>query len=261
MLFLSVVLMLPSSAISMSTKNSNVLLLAVVGFSSVNTVVVLGAVVISIVLAYLVYAFYRTRAYNHTYEIYGEPKQPAKLEYTEVPVSEQIKTLESLYILKNFSSDNLNKKAADSCLSYNIYGEKLSSTDYTTGDNFARVYGDRDLTKYIRGVKGSSYPAYVRVYPKYFFKSRRSLQDYKVVNLLLTVFYEFTDFYFRVLEPGVLNESKIYSAATRGLKKFVNLGVTNPPLPSLWYDENGWRTQCRFNTESKGLVIFVLNRP
>lgn len=234
MLFLSVVLMLPSSAISVSTKGSTAIL-------SVFTVPYFIETALSSVLfvglflfAYLGFAFYRTRRYTAGSDLEGEPKQTVKIEYAKGPLPDEIKSLESNYILKTFSRTEANNNAVESCLSYSIAGTVVDDKVYTTGDHQARIYSDASLSKYIAGVGASSYPLYVRVYPKYFFNSLVSLQDYRLVRSLLTVAYEFIDFYFRVLEPtDLLRSSKLYTKATSGLKKFVGIEGPNRPLPTL----------------------------
>jgi len=240
MLFLSVVLMLPSSAISISTKNFNVLLAAATEPALTDTLFSLLVYLAFFVFVYLGFAAFRTRVYANNTSLFGEPKQPVKLVYTSAPVSTQVKSMETMYTLKTFSSLEANKKAVESCLSYSIDGARVSPGSYTTGDHQARVYSDVDLARYIAGVSTATYPAYIRVYPRYFFKSYKSLQDYRIVRSLLTAAYEFTDFYFRVLEPtSLLRDSKLYTRATRSLKIFVGIVGANRPLPTLWYDENG----------------------
>lgn len=259
MLFLSVVLMLPSSAISISsTKQSNLLLAAVAGYSQLESILSISLFMSFPVFAYLAFALYRTRFYRRNEEIYGIPKQPVTLSVTPTAPA-GVKSLVLDYDLKTFSNPSLTIKAVESCLSYRVTGGEVSSASYSTGDNFARVYNDIELTRYISNITPETFPAYVRVYPKYFSQSYRSLQDFKIIKTILTVFYEFTDFYFKVIEPSAFNSSKLYTAVTAPFRTFIS--SKSKSLPKLWHDENGWRAQCRFNVKNKGLVIFVFDRP
>lgn len=237
MLFLSVVLMLPSSAISISsTKQSNLLLAAAASYSHLESILNIALFMSFPAFAYLAFALYRTRFYRRNEEIYGIPKQAVALSVTPAAPA-GVKSLILDYDLKTFSNRSLTIKAVESCLSYRVTGGEVSSVSYSTGDNFARVYNDIELTRYIIGITPETFPAYVRVYPKYFSQSYRGIQDFRIVRTLLTVFYEFTDFYFKVIEPSAFNSSKFYTAVTAPFRAFIS--SKSKALPKLWHDENG----------------------
>ena len=221
MLFLSVVLMLPSSAISISsTKYSSTLLTFIAGYSQLDSAITGLVFLLFPVVTYLSFAFYRTRLYRHNEEIYSIPKQPVNLELT-ANAPQNIKSLVADYHLRTFYDPYTNAKAVESCQDYTISGSQVLPGRYSTGDNFARVYNDIELSDHISNIVPSRFPLYVRVYPKHFFLGHQNLQTHRIVNLLLTLVYEFSDFYFKVIEPSILNDSKIYAALSRPLRAFV----------------------------------------
>ena len=237
MLFLSVVLMLPSSAISISSrKQSNLLLAAVASYSQLESILSIGLFMSFPLFAYLAFALYRTRFYRRNEEIYGIPKQPVTLSVTATAPA-GVRSLALDYDLKTFSNPSLTIKAVESCLSYRVTGAEVSYASYSTGDNFARVYNDIELTGYISSITPETFPAYVRVYPKYFSQSYRILQDFKIIKTILTVLYEFTDFYFKVIEPSAFNSSRFYTTVTAPFRTFIS--SKSKSLPKLWHDENG----------------------
>lgn len=234
MLFLSVVLMLPSSAISISTKSSSPLLTMTVGaphyLNEVMTVFTLLAVP---VICYIIFAAYKTVAYRRSEEEQGTPKQSVAFTYAPgAQVPQEVKNLETRYTLKTFTSSKVNSVAAASALSYTIDGANASSQTFTTGDHLARIYHDTDLTKYISGVNSMNFPVYIKVYPKHFFKLPGKFMDYRLFRVATKVAQEFVEFYFRVLEPVYFSSSKVYTSATKGLKTSLGLLGNNRDLPS-----------------------------
>lgn len=234
MLFLSVVLMLPSSAISISTKSSTPLLaMAVVAPHYVNEVITLLTLLAVPIICYIAFAAYKTVAYRRSEEEQGTPKQSVAFTFTPgAKIPQDVKNLETRYTLKTFTSSKVNSAAAASALSYTIDGANASSQTFTTGDHLARIYHDTDLTKYISGVNSMNFPVYIKVYPKHFFKLPGRFMDYRLIRAAVKVAQEFVEFYFRVLEPTYFNSSKVYTSVTKGLKTSLGLLGTNRDLPS-----------------------------
>lgn len=199
MLFLSVVLMLPSSAIAVNSKNNVSPLLAMI-FARFDYSAVASISTVLILIGYLLYAVYRTHKYRSTYDTYGEPKYPVKFQckVDGKNSSSQVLSLEDFYDLRAYANPAINLKAAESCLSYHRIksGNPGTLPDYSVGDEYARLYNEPLLEAVIVGVNYGTFPMYVRITPTRFFNKPNKLDNYAVSRFILYVAYEFINFYF-----------------------------------------------------------------
>jgi len=237
MLFLSVVLMLPSSVMSVRSKSYNSAMILVISADWSHTLAVPKYVVIIAILisTYLIHAAYLARGIN------PDPKRakyPVKLQFKKTIIekqtrlSGQILSLHENYKIEIYPSFQDNDKAVKNCLDYEFCSGAIDKKK--TGDSLLLVYRDFEITKYIAKVDVINYPVYpnqvyVKLTPKYYNGNLQVLRRSRAVNFILLVLHEFLDFYFRMLEPTLFLEYKVYRYIVAPLKKFVGLSPAGRP--------------------------------
>ena len=235
MLFLSVVLMLPASAISVSKKNYNsapAVLLLITG-DWLSSFFISAAYYFALaVIIYLSYAYYKS---------IGRPpvndKYPANFVYKKSPnytfKKEITLGLEKHYYLRVGDSAR-NKACVEECLSYSSLLKQGTGNEFTgRGDSAARIYYGDYIGKYLDGVEGTKWEdaLYITVVPKCetSFNSCGVYELRGLLNFILLIAHEFIDFYFRMLEPTIFYEYESYRAFVEPARKFVGLTKNNEP--------------------------------
>ena len=224
MLFLSVVLMLPSSAIAVTKRNFLFVLstaTASAPMADITTVITAGVYCcFTLVVVYLIAAFFSSRS-SATFHYFNRPFTKTNLVIT-AEAGQELKHLQRFVTTHSFYIGNdLQTNAA---MGY-----------YKT----AREEKIKAVTCFSKCKLQNEQSKFRSLEPQYKYDQERSLYYVTAVpNLLtskrlgylstgctviLTVLYEFINFYVRRLEPPIFLNFKLYRSILKPLKKFVGV--------------------------------------